>query len=131
MHEFSIASDIVESVSGFAEAHPEGKVIAVRLSVGELMCVEPEQLRFCYETIVQGTPLAESQLEMERLAAAVKCPHCSYAGPPRYWDGALSGIALPTLQCPRCGRTAEATQGHECLIRGIRFELREAAGALF
>lgn len=121
MHELSIVSTLVESVLEFVTAHQVRKVINVRLSVGELTCVEAEQMRFCYAALTEKTPLAGSELEIEKVSAEVKCPHCCYDGPPKYWEDALCVAPVPTLQCPRCGKAAEAAQGHECAIKTIKY----------
>jgi len=121
MHELSIAASIVESVLDFVNERNISQVRKVRLAVGELTCVQDEQLRFCYESLVRETAIKESDLEIQRLRAEVKCPHCRYEGPPRYWDEALNGEAVPTLQCPQCGKAAEAVRGHECAIRSIQY----------
>ena len=121
MHEFSIAADSVESVLAVAGARQAAQVQKVSLQIGELTCIEPEQLRFCYHSITKETLMENSTLEIEPVRAAVSCPHCSYAGPPKYWDGALSGPPVATLQCPTCGLAAEATEGHECGIKTVQF----------
>lgn len=121
MHELSIASSLVESVLGFVETHKPGKVLVVRMSVGELTCIEPEQLQFCYTAVTRDTPLEESTLEIDRVQAEVSCPHCSYSGRAKYWEDALAATTLATLQCPVCGRTASAMSGHECAIKTIRY----------
>lgn len=120
MHELSIASGLVEKLLDFAAKNPDKKIIEVRLAVGELSHIEDEQLRFCYEAVITETPLEGSKLEIEKIEAMVKCPHCSYRGRPKYWDGALSGIPIATLECPSCGKTTEATDGQECAIRSLR-----------
>ncbi len=122
MHEFSLATQIVESVREFTETHAAGEVLKVRLRVGELTCVEAEQLRFCFNSITRETVLEKAVLEIELVTAVVHCQHCAYNGPPKYWDGALAGTTIPTLQCPHCGRAAEATQGHECEIKSVLFD---------
>lgn len=121
MHELSIASAIIESVMEFATASPGRKILGVRLLVGELTCVEPEQLRFSYTALSRETPLEDSALEIERADAEVHCRNCSYRGRPKYWDDALSDTLVATLQCPACGKAAEATRGHECTIKTIRY----------
>jgi hydrogenase nickel incorporation protein HypA/HybF len=121
MHELSIASSLVESVLEFLETHKVTKVVAVRLATGELTCVDAEQLRFCYNSVTEGTAIEESELEIEQTEAVVRCPHCNYQGPPKYWDGALSSAYIPTLQCPECEKAAEAIEGHECTIRTIKY----------
>jgi hydrogenase nickel incorporation protein HypA/HybF len=121
MHELSIAAAILEDVLGFAESHGVSKVIRVRLAIGELTCVQREQLKFCYDSVTRETALSESELEIETVPARVKCAHCSYEGAPKYWMDSLSDTPVATLQCPNCGKSAEAAQGHECAIKTIQY----------
>jgi hydrogenase nickel incorporation protein HypA/HybF len=121
MHEFSIATEIVEAVLSFAEKNDVQRVLEIRLAVGELACIETGQLRFCFGAITPQTALENCALEIESVAAVVRCPHCAYCGQPKYWDEALAGAAFPTLRCPSCGRTAEAVEGRECAIRSVKF----------
>ena len=121
MHELSIAATIVESVLEFVSARQINHVCTVRLAVGELTCVQHDQLRFCYESLVAQTQIEGSTLDIETVPAEVKCPHCEYAGAPRYWDEALASELIPTLQCPKCGKATEAVRGHECAIRSIQY----------
>jgi len=125
MHEFSIAAAIVESVQAFAEKQQASRIIEVRLTIGEFTHLEHDQLRFCFESITRATVLEGSTLEIETTDAAVRCPHCGYAGPPKYWEDALSVALVPTLQCPTCGKAAESAEGHECAIKTVKFA-REA-----
>jgi len=120
MHELSIASGLVEKLLEFADKNPEKKIVEVRLAIGELSHIEEEQFRFCYGAITAETLLEGSTLEIERIEAMVICPHCSYRGRPKYWDGALSGIPVATLECPSCGKATEATDGKECAIKSLR-----------
>ncbi|HSU52754.1 MAG TPA: hydrogenase maturation nickel metallochaperone HypA [Candidatus Dormibacteraeota bacterium] len=121
MHELSIAANLVESVLQFVSEKQPSEVRAVRLAVGELTCVQHEQLRFCYQSLVGQTEIKGSALEIETVPAEVSCSHCQYEGAPRYWDEALAVELVPTLQCPQCGKAAEAVRGHECAIRSIQY----------
>lgn len=121
MHELSIAASIVESVLEFLQSHQAKSVLKVRLAVGELMCVQAEQLKFCYKSVTCQTAIGESELEIEEVPARVKCAHCGYQGPPKYWMDSPSDQPVPTLQCPQCGKSADAAQGHECAIKGIQY----------
>jgi hydrogenase nickel incorporation protein HypA/HybF len=122
MHELSIASSIVESVLEFAEGPPRRKVLKVLLQIGELTCVEPDQLKFCYMAITKETPIEDSTLEVERVDAEVFCRHFGYEGSPKYWDEALENTRVATLECPKCGKATEAGErGHECTIKTIRY----------
>ncbi|MDQ3621057.1 MAG: hydrogenase maturation nickel metallochaperone HypA [Verrucomicrobiota bacterium] len=121
MHELSIASGLVEKLLEFAADNPDKKIVEVRLAVGELTHIEEEQLRFCYDAVTVETPIEGSTLQIEKIEAVVACRHCSYHGGPKYWDGALSGFPVATLECPGCGKAAEAVEGKECAIKSIRF----------
>lgn len=120
MHEFSIATQLLESALEFLQDREPCEILAIRVEIGELMCVEAEQLRFCFDSIKQETPLENSVLEISFAPAAVECPHCQYEGLAGRWDGAISGASIPTLQCPRCGKAVKAVQGHDCAIKSIR-----------
>ena len=86
------------------KSDPPRKILGVRLLVGELSCIEPEQLRFCYGAITKETAIENSALEIERVEAEVSCPNCSYRGRPKFWEDALSDVVVATLQCPSCGK---------------------------
>jgi hydrogenase nickel incorporation protein HypA/HybF len=121
MHEFSIASKVVETVLAYAKAHGVKKVVEVRMTIGELTCVEADQLKFCFGAITKHTALEDSALEIDIADAAVRCRHCGYEGSPKYWEGAQSAAFLPTLECPTCGQTAEPIAGHDCAIKSIKY----------
>jgi hydrogenase nickel incorporation protein HypA/HybF len=124
MHEFSIASGLVEKLLDFAEKNPEKKIVEVRVAIGEFTQIEEEQICFCYESIITEMPIAGSRLTIEPVLGKVMCSHCSYSGPPKYWEGALSGPPVATLECPQCGKAALPTEGEECAIRSIRYTRR-------
>lgn len=121
MHEFSIVSGIAEKVFAFFEEQKPSQVLVVRVAVGELTLLEAEQMRFCYAAVCQGTALEGSSLDIETVEATVECPRCRYQGRPKYWDGALAFVVVPTLQCPQCGGAVAATTGHECSIKSVQF----------
>jgi len=121
MHEFSIATTLVEDVLKFAEKHGATKVVRVRLGIGELTCIQSEQLKFCYESVITETALAGSKLEIETIPARVACSNCGYQGPPKYWMDSLADVPIATFQCPTCAKSVEAVQGHECAIRTIQY----------
>jgi len=131
MHELSIASAVVDSVLEFIAERSVKRVLAVRLGVGELSHVEAEQLRFCYMAITQETPLQDSDLEIEKVGAVVRCGHCNYSGRPKYWEDALSAAPIPTLECPSCGGAVEPVEGNDCAIKSVRFVSDEPAATNF
>ena len=130
MHELSIASALVEKLFEFSAQHPDRTIIEVRLDVGELSHIEPEQLRFCYDSVTKETALDGSTLTIEKIRAMVNCPHCDYRGRPDYWDEALAIAPVITMRCPRCGKAVDADQGHECAIKSVRFLESHGASSL-
>ncbi len=127
MHEFSIACSLVEKLLEFAAQNPDKKIVEVRLEVGELSLIEEDQLSFSYESVITETPLAGSKLLIEKLEALVECSHCSYRGRPKYWDHALAGMSVATLECPGCGKAASPIAGDECEIKSVKFLQQEPA----
>ena len=121
MHELSIASGLVEKLLEFSAQNPDCAILEVRLELGELSHIDPEQLRFCYESIAEETPLEGSILTIARVPALVNCPHCTYRGRPDYWNDALTLAPIITMRCPQCGKAVEADEGHECAIKSVRF----------
>lgn len=122
MHELSIASGLVEKLLQFSDENPDKKIVEVRLAVGEFSHIEEEQLTFCYSAVITETPLAGSTLTIEKIAAIVECPHCSYRGGPKYAEGLVSQDPVATLQCPTCGKTTQMAEGDECAIKSVRFK---------
>ena len=111
----------MENVLELVEARGAEKVLRVRLAIGELTCVQLEQLKFCYESVTSETPLAGSELDIEAIPARVTCSRCGYEGPPKYWMDYPGDTPVPTLQCPGCGLSAEPAQGHECIIKLVQY----------
>lgn len=59
MHELGLSRNIVAIVSEHAAGR---RVKRVRLAVGPLACVERQALTFCWEIVIEGTPLVDAEL---------------------------------------------------------------------
>ena len=57
MHELSIVTSVVESVTESLAAYPGARVLEVRLRVGALASVVRESLEFCYGIAAEETAL--------------------------------------------------------------------------
>jgi hydrogenase nickel incorporation protein HypA/HybF len=121
MHEFSLATEIAQSVREFAKAKKATRVLMVKLQLNELTCVEAGQLKLCYDSITRNSVLEGSTLDIELTRAMVHCSQCCYRGAPEYWADGLSAGAIPILQCPKCGQTTDAIRGHDCAIKSVHF----------
>ncbi len=117
MHELSIVSSIVESVTESLARYPGARVKEVRLRVGALAAVIEDSLQFCYGIATDGTPLAGSRLVVTNLPVVVHCARCDE-------DGAIESVQ--SFRCPRCGElTMDLRQGRELEIEAIEIEEAE------
>jgi hydrogenase nickel incorporation protein HypA/HybF len=118
MHELSIVTSIVETVTETLAALPDAqkgaRVLEVRLRVGELASVIPESLEFCWGIAIEGTPLEGSRLVVNLLPVVVHCDSCGQ-------DVELEGVQ--SFRCPRCGEPcSDIRQGRELEIDSIEIE---------
>jgi hydrogenase nickel incorporation protein HypA/HybF len=114
MHELSIVTSIVESVTESLAAYPGARVLEVRLRVGALASVVPESLEFCYPIATEGTPLEGSRLVVNVLPVVMHCAPCGQ-------DVELEGVQ--SFRCPRCGEPcSDMRQGREMEIESYEID---------
>jgi len=114
MHELSIVSSVVESVTESLKAYPGAKVLEVRLRVGALSAVFEDSLQFCWGIAIQDSELAAARLVVNRVPVTVHCGVCGEGG------------AIESLQhfrCPNCGAPAtDVRSGRELEIESVEIE---------
>jgi len=120
VHEFSMTTQIVETVLQEAEKHKAKKVTEVHLIIGKLTFLGLEQVRFSYDVLVKGTMMEDSKLYIEEKNGVVKCSSCGYEGDFMYEDDPMYHIPTPTLRCPKCGDAVSIVGGRECTIKSIK-----------
>ncbi|MCK4933823.1 hydrogenase maturation nickel metallochaperone HypA [Candidatus Bathyarchaeota archaeon] len=120
MHEGSITTQIVESISREATRRKAKKVTEVKLTIGELTFLNPEQVKFWYEVLTKDTIMAGSKLIVEEGKGKVRCLKCSYEGSFKYIEDTVLYTPMPTLQCPKCNSSVEIIGGKDCVIRSIK-----------
>ena len=113
MHEMSIAQSLIQILQEEMAKHGAGTLRSVRLSIGEMSAIVPESLSFCFEIIIQGTPLEGAKLLMDRIALKGYCAQCDEA-----FD-----IKDFVFVCPTCASTAiETIEGQELSIVEMEVE---------
>jgi len=125
LHEFSVMQSVVDAVLDAARSKAASKVLLVKLRVGELTFLNPEQLKFAFEVLTQGTIAEGAELIIERVKPKVKCIKCSYEGEIVY-EGEEIHIPLAPLiiRCPKCGSyEVSLLAGRECTLSSIRVEV--------
>lgn len=120
MHEFSVTSQIVDSVLKEAEKHGARKVVQVNLAIGKLTFLGIEQVRFAYKLLVKGTKAEKSRLVIKEKDGIVKCSRCGYEGDFKYEDNPMYHVPMPTLKCPKCDGIVDIVGGKECTIESIK-----------
>jgi hydrogenase nickel incorporation protein HypA/HybF len=76
VHELSFAQAILDSVMKVAEQHGAKRVKTVCVAIGDLLMLNPEQLRFCFDIVTKGTIAENAKLEIEIVKAKIRCTFC-------------------------------------------------------
>jgi hydrogenase nickel incorporation protein HypA/HybF len=114
MHELAITQSVVDAVT---ERTGDAHVMTVRVRVGRLSGVVPDAMRFCFELVTAGTPLAGAALEIERPEGRGRCRTC----------GSTFVLADLILLCPCGSADVEVVSGRELAVASV--VLAEPAGA--
>jgi hydrogenase nickel incorporation protein HypA/HybF len=118
MHELSIVSSVVDTVTESLEAYPGARVEEVRLRVGVLAAVVVDSLEFCWGLATEGTALEGSRLVVKMIPVVMHCAACAE-------DVELEGVQ--SFRCPRCDEPcSDLRQGRELEIEAI--EIEDGAG---
>lgn len=110
MHEFSIASAMLDTVLKQAARNRAASVVAVKARIGELAGVVQEALEFAWQTLTEETLAAGSKLEIEHVPVACYCAPCHQEFVAK----------VMSYRCPRCGQlSAELLRGRELELVSI------------
>ena len=90
MHELSLTQSIIEAV---AEKTGGAEVTVVRLRIGKLSGVVVDSIRFCFELVAAGTPVAGARLDIEEPSGRGRCRDCATE----------FAVNDPIVLCPGCG----------------------------
>jgi hydrogenase nickel incorporation protein HypA/HybF len=120
VHELSMTTQIVDSVLEEAKKQNTKKVTEVHLVIGKLTFLGIEQVRFSYNILVEDTIMKGSKLIIEEKDGVIECISCGYKGAIPFEDDPAYHVPIPTLRCPKCGKTAKILEGNECTIRSIK-----------
>jgi hydrogenase nickel incorporation protein HypA/HybF len=109
VHELGVANEILDVALSEATRHAAKKVTSIRLLVGVLRAIEPENLSFLFEHLSRGTPAEGASLEIVEEPIRVECPLCG-----------LSEARAFTCECPRChGPNVSLTGGDSLAILSL------------
>ena len=113
MHEVGITRSIVEIAVQHLRDSGRQRGISVSVAIGDLSGVVADAVEFCFDVVAEGTPLAGSQLIVERVAGRKCCLDCQADFP----------ADNQTFSCPECGSCLlEVTAGDELKITEMEVE---------
>jgi len=121
MHEYSIASAIVDQVQRIAEEYNATKVKKVIVRASPYEMIIPELLYDAYEIITSEIPLMkDSKLELIIDKPAIICLDCGYEGPPT--EEGDPEFAY-NFKCPKCGSRDTHINIKQMIIETVDLEI--------
>lgn len=113
MHEATLVAGILRIVEDEARKHNATRIVAVKLDVGLLACVEEQTLAGCFEIFAEGTIADQARLDMRRVPLDCHCTECGHA----------FTLEKRSFACPLCdSREISFTGGHGCAISAIEVD---------
>ena len=101
MHEYSVASAIVDQVKAIVEEHKATKVKKIIVTASPYDVIIPELLIEAYGIIIDGLDKFKgSTLEIQISKAEIRCLDCDYEGEP---DKKGDPEFAYNFICPKCG----------------------------
>lgn len=110
MHEMSLAEGILQLVEDKARHEQASQVRKIIIEIGQLACVAPDALKFCFESVSRGSMAEGSTLEIIDIAGRGRCPDCARE------------VEMGELYdaCPLCGgHPLQTVSGSEMRVRAI------------
>mgnify|MGYP000147268279 CR=1 FL=1 len=121
MHEYSLASAIVEQVEKIALEHKAVKVKKIIVSASPYELIIPELLYGAYEIIVSENEMFKgSTLEYIVQKAEITCLDCGYQGEP---DEEGDPEFAYNFKCPKCGGRDTHINMKSMVIESIDLEI--------
>lgn len=73
MHELSITQSVVDAVS---QRLPDTRIASIQLEIGKLSGIVADSVRFCFDLVVDGTPLEGARLDIDEPGGRAHCARC-------------------------------------------------------
>lgn len=113
MHEMSLCESVLQILELQAQSQKFSRVTTVRMEIGAFACVEPEAMRFSFESVTRGTLAEHAQLEIVQTRGNAWCLSCERLIPVRQRFSV----------CPACNNDLLApTGGDELRIKELEVE---------
>jgi hydrogenase nickel incorporation protein HypA/HybF len=98
MHELSIARNIFEVIDAEMAKCGAKELRSLKVRIGELTAVDPDALKFAFDSCTANTPMQGAALIIEPVALTGRCAECATEFP----------IIDYANRCPHCNSTSVA-----------------------
>lgn len=123
MHDFSISQQIANQVIKKAGEQKASQVLEVKIKIGELTHLNPEQLDFWLKEFFRETIAQKAKIRIEKIPLTLRCKDCGYQGKAEIAEEFYYYPLFTSICCPRCSSTeVEIKSGRECLLEKIRIK---------
>jgi hydrogenase nickel incorporation protein HypA/HybF len=114
MHELSICQALVEQIRDAVKSDGNvNRVISITVEVGELSCIEPEALKFSFDTVTHGTELDKTKLVIKHQPIVIKCLDCNN----------ITECNHTSMSCKYCeGNDVTVIAGKEFLFKNMEVD---------
>lgn len=113
MHEYAVTQNIVEIAVKEAKAAGAGRIIEIKIVIGDLSSIIDESVDMYFEILSKGTLAEGARLKFKRMPAVLNCSSCgnSFNKPGKGFE------------CPLCGGSGKLTgAGREFYIESLEVE---------
>ncbi len=107
----SFAQVLLENVVRVAKEHNAKRVKYIQISIGNMLMLNPEQLKFCFDVIAKGTVAENAELEVEVVKAKIRCMMCG-----KDFEEFV-GI------CDECGGIVTVEGGKDMILKKVEMEV--------
>lgn len=129
MHEYSIASQIWQSVSDKAREAGGRRVRSIALEIGVLNLLADEQVTYWVRALAERDGSPDVQVKISHLPGCVHCNDCGEQGEPASPGDVTDHLLPPLVLCPACGSgNVNLTGGRELRVVSAEIEVPNAGG---
>ncbi|MBN1465746.1 hydrogenase maturation nickel metallochaperone HypA [candidate division KSB1 bacterium] len=113
MHEIAIAHDIISIIEETLISFPDRSLKTACVSIGEMVAVVPALLQHAYDSLISGTHLDGSKLEITIIPISAVCNSCQKT----------FGLSEYEFCCPACQSVhIKVKTGNELYVKELIVE---------
>ncbi|MBS3788427.1 hydrogenase maturation nickel metallochaperone HypA [Candidatus Bipolaricaulota bacterium] len=122
MHEYSIARELIDTLTEQVDEDKLSRTKKVHLELGELRVISREALSQAFKIVTEDTILNGAELDFEEVSLLAKCRKCGFEGEVNYDDDLSLHFSVPVLSCPDCGSPVDILSGNELSVESLTIE---------